>query len=44
MSDQQTTEERIARRLCAWAEYHEANWRLYLTRAQELVTIVRSAS
>jgi hypothetical protein len=43
MTDQQTTEERIARRLCAWAEYHEGNWQLYLPKARELIALMERA-
>jgi hypothetical protein len=32
-----TAEERVARLLCGWAEYHEANWRMYLPRAREII-------
>lgn len=33
-------EEAVARKLCGWAEYHEANWRLYLVRARQIIDLV----
>jgi hypothetical protein len=44
MPDHSPGEEAVARWLCLGAEYHVANWRLYLPKARKVIDVYLKAA